>query len=115
MKLPNNWEQELMIHSYKMMKLTQHQIIFYNNFYGNVYTFPNGIKVESARIADIKIYVHIEFSGMVESLLEDWKSDKKDASNDIVEFSIKSKESMKEEKLRKDFEDLLWDLYSLGS
>ncbi|MCK4567237.1 MAG: hypothetical protein KAU48_08000, partial [Candidatus Thorarchaeota archaeon] len=115
LKIPDDWEQELMLHSWKMMKITQHQRMNYENFYLNIYEFPNGLKID-CRPQGLRIYINIEFSGMVERIIDNWECKKKDCKGNetcIYHLSGKSKAGVKQ--LRKDLEDLLWDLYSLGS
>ena len=87
----------------------------YENFYLNIYEFPNGLKID-CRPQGLRIYINIEFSGMVERIIDDWECKKKDCKGNetcIYHLSGKSKAGVKQ--LRKDLEDLLWDLYSLGS
>ena len=90
--------------------------MYLENFYHNIYEFPNGLKIECQSNIEIKIYVNIEFSGMVERIIDDWECKKKDCKGNetcIYDLSGKSKAGVRQ--LRKDLEDLLWDLYSLGS
>ncbi|MHA1908250.1 MAG: hypothetical protein ACW98Y_13205 [Candidatus Thorarchaeota archaeon] len=108
MTLPDNWEQELMIHSWKMMRIDRCK---YGPYYGRRnYIFPNGIRVEHFS----KILVDLEFSGLVESLLEGWKYKKKvnEKKGEVV-FHTRIEDIEGKPKRLGDYEDLWWELYSL--
>ncbi len=97
-----------MIHSWKMMKLNRCNYGPYSD--GQYYIFPNGITVEYYNT----IRVNIEFSGLVESLLKGWKYNKKmNRKKGEIVFKVEFKDIEGKNKVRGDFEDLWWELYSL--
>lgn len=96
------------------MKLIRHQRLFHSDF-NNIYTFPNGVEVECQKSRDIKIRANVEFSGLVEQMLGNWGYKKDRKSDETVEYRLSDKSESGEMMRRKDLEDLLWNLYSLGS
>ena len=60
------------------------------------------------------IHVNIEYAGVVEPLLDDWKYKKKtERDKKTFRFEVEKKSKSNEWKVRKDFDELLWKLYSL--
>ncbi|MHA1637569.1 MAG: hypothetical protein ACTSUO_09840 [Candidatus Thorarchaeota archaeon] len=107
--IPENWEEELMLHSWKMMRIERCSKDPYNTILG-YWHFPNGIEIERFR----KISVNMEFGNLVESILEDWeikkKLDKK-KGNIIFELSLKD---FANRMTHGEYFDMLWSLYSLA-
>lgn len=116
MNIPDDWEQELMLHEWKMMKISQYQLYWNTDFFLNIYEFPNGIRLNLTSSMYVRIYAHKEFSPLIEKTIEDWEYEKKDAKKeDTVEYRAKTRAISKGIKMRKDMENLLWDLFSLIS
>jgi hypothetical protein len=100
MEIPENWKEEFMLHSWKMMKLVQYQVGNEDNFLTCSFNFPNGICFRGSSIGSFRIRVNIEIVKIIKTLLEDWdhkvKRDPKDKDTIIIESYKKAGENMKD-------------------
>lgn len=112
MKLPDNWEEEVMLHSWKMMKIERCR-----HSDSHIYIFPNKITVRGAIV-----FVDIERARAVEALLEEFEYEKKVKDN-IVEIKLKHRKYEKEPMkgvvyfflTKGNYEEFLWNLYAIDS
>ena len=99
MEIPENWQEELMLHDWKMMKIERCK-----NQYDNWYSFPNGIDYRYATFR-----VHVEKANALVNKLSKWNPKKK-VKGDVATIKTEWKKIYKLS--TGEFEDFLWEIYS---
>jgi len=105
MEIPDNWQEELMLHEWKMMRINRCRRAISRTV--DAYYFPNGVYIH-----DTTINVDFEKANSVVAVLSDWepkKTVKKGIATIHLDWDIYKKRSKEE------FDDLLWRLYTLDS
>ncbi len=103
MEIPENWQEELMLHDWKMMRIERCK-----DAYGPGtpwYNFPNGIRLQYATIK-----VDFERANAVVAALSDLEPKKK-VKKGIA--TIKLNWDRLDAMTKGELEDLLWRIYSL--
>ena len=103
MEIPENWQEELMLHDWKMMRIDRYRSGFTPE--ARVWRFPNGVY-----FTGFTIKVDFEKAPAVVAALSDWepkKKVKKGIATIELNWDIYAKMSKGE------FDDLLWRIYSL--
>lgn len=99
-----------MFHSWKMMRLGRCQLLHTDR--PDSFRFPNGIRVNGY----LWITVSMEFAGLVESLLDGWEPSRKtDRKKGTVQFQLNRRSLAIDGNVKGEFQDLMWELYTLGS
>ncbi len=105
MEVSERMRDEVVLHSWKMMKLDRCKVS--RGIIDN-YKFPNGIVVYWNYVGrrPLKVKSNVEQEREVESVMSD-RDYKKKSRRGMVEFSVPYP-------IRGEYLDLLWDLYSVG-
>ena len=102
MEIPENWQEELLLHDWKMMRIERCRDAFLT---GASYNFPNGIHLEYATIR-----VNLEKAPAVMTALSDWEP-KKSMERGLAKIRLDSKRH--KELTVGELEDFKWRIYSL--
>jgi len=80
MEIPENWQEELMLHDWKMMRIESCKSALYPGPKG--YQFPNGIRLRTSTII-----VDFERANAVVTALSDWEPKMK-VKNEIASIEV---------------------------
>ena len=100
MEIPENWQEELMLHDWKMMRIERCR-----DSTERAYKFPNGIRFQFTTLE-----VDVERANAVLAALSDWEPKMK-VKNGIA--TIKIKWDRYKVLTKGELEDLKWRIYSL--
>ena len=103
MDIPKDWQEELMLHDWKMMRVERCNDAFTEN--SSRYKFPNGIHLRF-----ITLEIDVERAPAVVAALSDWEPKMK-VKNGVA--SIKVNWDRYKNLTKGELEDFKWRIYSL--